>query len=209
MSGVLSREDLWKQMKSLARRSKDLDDNWQLHQTTIPCGESDFYLTKKAQKLVPSHNPDWIDDAPPVDEIDMGIDDLRKDDNEVLVAVECERLCTIEYSIVYSRSYSVPVLYLSAWGLDGRMLHTEELTTLCSPYHKDHLMSNVWTTLTQVEHPIRQTVCYMLHPCKTSHLMAQLPRGMDDRRENYLIQWLSSVGPAVGLDMPIEYASVQ
>lgn len=191
-------------MDCLAKESRRIGDNWELRTVTNPCGEIDRFLSKIERKVIQLNNGDDNDDYH--DDLSSEPLESEAEMNDMSVTVCYKRYCTVEYNIIYSRSYSVPVLYMIPQTLDGCMLNIEELIELCSPQHKDYMHSHLWSTLTQVEHPIHQTVCYMLHPCKTSQLMGQLPSSKAGLVAHYLIQWLSSIGPAVGLHLPIDYA---
>lgn len=130
------------------------------------------------------------------------------EDSATSITEPCSNI--IDYHVIYSPSYSVPVLYINARHQDGRLLGYDEMHQIFAPSHSDCMKSQIWTTMTQVEHPVFQTPTYMLHPCKTATMMSnvlpQLPEGSrDSKYDCYLLQWLSSVGPAVGLTLPCGY----
>lgn len=58
------------------------------------------------------------------------------------------------------------------------------------------------------EHPLLGVPFFMLHPCHTSRLMSQVRRDLDaTKRADYLLTWLSSVGPVTGIALDAHYAS--
>lgn len=94
--------------------------------------------------------------------------------------------------------------------------------------------NGVWPSVTVEAHPATGAPCFMLHPCHTADWMAALlatsppqplqpppPEGGGKREAqeqlaqelallpppatNYLLAWLSVVGPSVGLDVPAEF----
>jgi len=127
----------------------------------------------------------------------------QSDSQEVLVKIKEQ--WKVEYHVVYSESYSVPVLYVNAHHADGSMVHHDELMKLCSSMHKDTITNHLWSTLSQTEHPFIGVPFYMLHPCNTSKLMSSARP--EQSKRSYLIQWLSSIGPAVGLNIPSFYCN--
>ncbi|KFO37253.1 Ubiquitin-like-conjugating enzyme ATG10 [Fukomys damarensis] len=58
------------------------------------------------------------------------------------------------------------------------------------------------------EHPILGQPFFVLHPCKTTEFMAPVLKNSQEinRTINYITSWLSVVGPAVGLNVPLSYA---
>lgn len=81
---------------------------------------------------------------------------------------------------------------------DGQPLSYEQLWSELTPYYRDRLWAGRWTFLTQSEHPVLGLPCYHLHPCHTATMMAPI---MSAGACNYVLSWLSLVGPAVGLKM--------
>uniref|UniRef100_A0A1A8RH74 Ubiquitin-like-conjugating enzyme ATG10 n=1 Tax=Nothobranchius rachovii TaxID=451742 RepID=A0A1A8RH74_9TELE len=61
--------------------------------------------------------------------------------------------------------------------------------------------------LSQQEHPLLGQPFFYLHPCKTEEFMKLVLTAAEDKHRpmNYVLLWLSLVGPAVGLDVPLEY----
>ena len=153
----------------------------------------------------------------------------------------------MEYHIVHSFSYEVPVLYFNATYSNGKQLTLEDTWKLLS---KQFVSSEVdrWGLVSQQEHPLLHCPFYHVHPCHTAKVMGQALKikekktashnggtfsddsssasnggGKSSSREktdesrpdqasskcepNYLITWLSSFGPLVGLTIPLEYAT--
>ncbi|OQR75835.1 autophagy-related protein 10-like [Tropilaelaps mercedesae] len=70
-------------------------------------------------------------------------------------------------------------------------------------------LKDMWSTVTRHEHPVLRRPFFLLHPCNTHDLMKPLLRAQGKRRMNYLITWLSSVGPVVGLRLPLGYGKAR
>lgn len=161
----------------------------------------------------------------------------------------------VEYHIVHSFSYEVPVLYFNATYSNGRQLSLKDTWKLLSDRFVSGDMDR-WGLVSQQEHPLLHCPFYHIHPCHTAKVMAQarktlgemkvsaeiegeggkrenkdLPNNMvacsggDGRTSgfeegeklnesrlksepNYLVTWLSTFGPLVGLKVPLEYATV-
>ncbi|XP_033738587.1 ubiquitin-like-conjugating enzyme ATG10 [Pecten maximus] len=114
-----------------------------------------------------------------------------------------------EYHVVYSQSYNVPVLYFNVYKADGSLLSLEEVWDRVPDVYRDRLQHDRWTFLTQQEHPILGRPYFQLHPCHTADLMEQVT-GLSSpgQNSNYIVAWLSAVGPVVGLDLPLTYAQM-
>ncbi|XP_071118274.1 ubiquitin-like-conjugating enzyme ATG10 [Haliotis cracherodii] len=114
-------------------------------------------------------------------------------------------VCQFEYHIVYSASYGVPVLYFNAYTQDGRLLSLDAVWNNVPQHYQDRFQHERWTILTQQEHPILGRPFFQLHPCHTADLMSKLDPHSCSR--NYLLSWLSAVGPVVGLKIPLSYVT--
>ncbi|XP_056592304.1 ubiquitin-like-conjugating enzyme ATG10 [Triplophysa dalaica] len=112
-----------------------------------------------------------------------------------------------EYHVVYSSSYQIPVLYFRVSTLDGRSVSLEEVWSNVHPNYRQRLRQEPWDTLTQQEHPLLGQPFFMLHPCRTEEFMkpALDLAQSQHKRLNYIVTWLSVVGPVVGLDVPLSY----
>ncbi|CAB3977160.1 Hypothetical predicted protein [Paramuricea clavata] len=70
---------------------------------------------------------------------------------------QLKKILTFEYHVVYSPSYSVPVLYFSAWTQDGKLLSLEDIWKQVPEIHHDFLNYDKWSFITQ-------QVCWGLPP---------------------------------------------
>ncbi|XP_030623223.1 ubiquitin-like-conjugating enzyme ATG10 [Chanos chanos] len=136
-------------------------------------------------------------------------DDEDEDDVGARWVPEDPAVVRYEYHVLYSCSYQVPVLYFRASTLDGRVLSLEEVWEAVHPNYRVKLQQGPWDILTQQEHPILGQPFFMLHPCHTEHFMRpvlEMAR-TNLRRVNYVVTWLSAVGPVVGLELPLSYCT--
>ena len=118
--------------------------------------------------------------------------------NESGNAIEAsEHFITIECHVVYSESYCNPVLYFTACKLNGRTLKLKDCWNLVHDSAKH--VTDKWSFLTQVEHPINGRPCFQLHPCHTKDFMQHF-----NNNSQYLLSWLSVMMPVLGLTFPSE-----
>lgn len=103
-----------------------------------------------------------------------------------------------EYHVIYSESYSVPVLYFNFSRLDGSLLSMDEVWQLFE--HRNN--ANRYETITQNEHPILHRPFFFLHPCRTENLLKTLP---NQSEMNRFLFWLSIHAQSVGLLLSPEY----
>ncbi|KAM8777533.1 ubiquitin-like-conjugating enzyme ATG10 [Rhynchonycteris naso] len=130
------------------------------------------------------------------------------DDSEVTETTAATETIKYEYHVLYSCSYQVPVLYFRASFLDGRPLSLQDIWEGVHACYKMRLQQGPWDTITQQEHPILGQPFFVLHPCKTNEFMTPVLKNSRkiNRNVNYIMSWLSLVGPVVGLNLPLSYA---
>ncbi|KAI8508878.1 E2-like conjugating enzyme atg10 [Branchiostoma belcheri] len=129
--------------------------------------------------------------------------------------VQCETKDTqyyrYQYHVLYSTSYSVPVLYFIASRPDGSLASLDEVWSSVPAGFQSRLQDDRWTFLTQQEHPVLGCPMFQLHPCHTATMMQPLMQETQDGERgslNFLVSWLSTVGPVVGLSLPLSYAQI-
>ncbi|XP_055344041.1 ubiquitin-like-conjugating enzyme ATG10 [Paramacrobiotus metropolitanus] len=113
-------------------------------------------------------------------------------------------LATFTYHVIFNEAFSVPQLLFLVTKTNGSLIPLSLL-------HKSipaHLVpaesdSYLWETLSQIEHPVLHRPFFALHPCRTAELIGN----MKTFSKNWLISWISSVGPAVGLQLPVAFAN--
>ncbi|KAJ2612943.1 E2-like conjugating enzyme atg10 [Coemansia sp. RSA 1365] len=124
----------------------------------------------------------------------------------------------VEYHIVYSRTWRVPVVYVRACQLDetGNMEVVLDVGRVVDLLVTDNVVRGAMAAvdfggaLGIQEHPVLGHPYLYLHPCHTAALLrAVVAPSSNDRSgvvqigiDNYVAAWLSLVGPAVGLALP-------
>ncbi|XP_068197452.1 ubiquitin-like-conjugating enzyme ATG10 isoform X2 [Antennarius striatus] len=134
--------------------------------------------------------------------------DMNDEDDLVYTVSETRsELLQYEYHILYSCSYSTPVLFFRAFTQAGRSLSLEDVWSSVHQNFRLRLQDSPLNVISLQEHPLLGQPFFMLHPCRTDEFMRPvLQAALDQHRSmNYLLSWLSLVGPVVGLDVPLEY----
>ncbi|KNC82169.1 hypothetical protein SARC_05550 [Sphaeroforma arctica JP610] len=165
------------------------------------------------------------------DESDYGIID---DNDEFAVMPQSAKNTwfDMEYHIVYSLSFKVPVLYLTGRKKDGKLLRSDDILG-CLPAYQVATFRNLSTpVVTQVEHPLLGVPYLMVHPCRTEDLMQIVLSAKSEFTDrvvsrtrsdiyqasrtciennaassghNYIVSWLTLVGPIFGLKVATKY----
>jgi ubiquitin-like-conjugating enzyme ATG10 len=115
-------------------------------------------------------------------------------------------LVTIEYHLMYSLSYEVPVLYFNAWRSNGTLLDIEQVWDLADGAHRGALRDSKWNAVSQQDHPLLGTPFFYFHPCNSAELLGVLTSVGEGA--NKILSWLSAVGPLLGLNIPLEYVKL-
>ncbi|XP_039176691.1 ubiquitin-like-conjugating enzyme ATG10 isoform X2 [Crotalus tigris] len=130
------------------------------------------------------------------------------DDSQEAGVSEVSEVIRYEYHVLYSCSYQAPVLYFRASFLDGKSLTLDEIWKSVHECYMDRLWQGPWDTITQQEHPLLGQPFFVIHPCRTNEFMSSILSNLHKQKKhtNYIISWLSVVGPVVGLHLPLSYA---
>lgn len=143
------------------------------------------------------------------DEIETFYEDAEDNAVQKTPVSEDERAAShkiiAEYSVVWSSSYQVPVLYFSLWEEHGtkRSSLTEGISEVVHSFEK-HVgfednpeVIKMNALLSQGEHPLLGVPAWYLHPCKTGNVMETIvPK---EEWFNYLKAWLALYGSFAGL----------
>jgi hypothetical protein len=138
-----------------------------------------------------------------------------------------------KFSVVYSDTYRVPVLYFHVQNQDGSPCSRTQVVQWLSPNasiegeNSSKASSSVttelsWEFVSQEQHPSTGFPSYFLHPCRTSERMkllqevvAPLDSSNDEESSssssiNFMWAWMSMILPAVNHTIPPKlYGMVQ
>ncbi|XP_030017156.1 ubiquitin-like-conjugating enzyme ATG10 isoform X1 [Sphaeramia orbicularis] len=220
MSLCLLDEDSFRSScKLLLQQSEELRDSWTWE--PVQGSSEEGYLKKIALKSVVIDSSlkwnliesDTGEEQTPPDCLnsDTGYSDDEGEAADVCGLSEgssSSQVFQYEYHIVYSCSYRTPALYFRACTLEGRSLSLEEVWSSVHPNLRLRLKHCPLNTITQQEHPLLGQPFFLLHPCRTQDFMRPVLQAahQQNRSVNYVLTWLSVVGPLVGLDVPLHYS---
>ncbi|KAF9928901.1 hypothetical protein FBU30_002043 [Linnemannia zychae] len=118
---------------------------------------------------------------------------------------------SVNYHIVFSPSYQVPILYFNAYRPDGAAITLEEIYESLVPEEWRSTIRNAGLNggISQQDHPVLNTPYFYMHPCETVALMETVFQNNNHATatsiiENYIVTWLSFTGQAIGITVPTE-----
>lgn len=121
---------------------------------------------------------------------------------------------SVEYHILPSTSYRVPVLYFFLHNLPPSILQSIDFV-----YEKlvpKHLQSGVRNAgvmggISMTNHPLTDIPCFWVHPCNSAEAMQNILGGIKGEVSpvKYMILWIGIVGSVVGLSLPKEIFSAR
>ena len=237
---TITQEEFTRSAKMFAEKSDKLYDGWQI-------AERNGVIFLRLEKQIMENNV-----KNPVYEQTKETQEYKKSINlESCLNEESSGLCevsnliSLEYHVIYSISYCVPVLYIRGFDSLGGVLRIDKLikkgrfpncyqgnandldandlesvTELndASDIRPHSLLDNNLVrpdTFSQTPHPLLFEPFYQLHPCHTSQWMKMMYSVKSTENdstsqtqlsaENYIIIWLSFVGPYVGLSLDNKY----
>ncbi|PFX32178.1 ubiquitin-like-conjugating enzyme ATG10 [Stylophora pistillata] len=211
-TGTLSYEEFENELFDFLERARKVRDSWNLECTK---GKRKVkYLTKNQVQLGFDKASEVGTEETCTEEMKWGVEE---DDNDSVTSGQLESdinktFLKYEYHVIYSTSYGVPVLYFTASRQDGKLVSLEEVWKSVPDVYHERLEFEKWTLLTQQEHPHLGVPFYQLHPCHTADMMKKIASVAEEQENhvsnaNYLVTWLSTVGPIVGLKIPPEYST--
>lgn len=108
------------------------------------------------------------------------------------------------FSIIYSETYRVPVLYFRVQETNGTPCTRQRVLNWLYPTTQD-LVEDTWEFVSQEEHPFSGLPSFFLHPCQTAQRL-WLVRS-DDGENNtddcsILWTWMSMILPVVNYPIP-------
>ena len=198
---TVSLEEFARLAQEFCSRQRSLNDVWEMKTTVSSEGEtSDAYLVKCCTMPWDTGSQDSV--------VGAREEPACSDDPAALPPIPLSAPVHLEYHAVYSHTYQVPVLYLTASHSNGQRLTLEEVWSLVPRAHHTRLDAAKWSTLTEGEHPVTGTPFYFVHPCQTGQVMATIVghEGGEPGEEpcvDYFTSWLSMFGSLVGLELPL------
>nr|XP_022315749.1 ubiquitin-like-conjugating enzyme ATG10 isoform X2 [Crassostrea virginica] len=200
-AGSISEDEFWNSIISFLTLSSKIDRKWMIIDT-----QNGARYVKKTEIIKDTENKEHP--ASPMDNAHIRNNEIEDEDSAVFQGEESldQSILTWEYHILYSQSFSVPVLYFNVHTQNGKLLSLDEIWKKVPETYQERLSEDRWTFISQQEHPVLGCPYFYLHPCHTAELMKNTPAVTDKR--HYIVAWLSAVGPVVGLNLPLEYGKL-
>lgn len=181
------------------------NDGSTLNQWTLTEADSpDLYLIHPPiHRRSATHKRDHYD--VPIEEV-LGDEEQQVRIDDVTVVATPTPQCYLEwtFSIIYSHTWSVPVLYFRVLQTDGSALGRQdilqELGISDEPQCYQDAISS-WDFISEEHHPVSGIPAFFLHPCQTSERMDAIlhasSRKTDTQHGLFLLSWLSLILPAI------------
>ncbi|XP_035993718.1 ubiquitin-like-conjugating enzyme ATG10 isoform X2 [Fundulus heteroclitus] len=185
-SHVLDEEQFSRCCQLLLRRSDQLRDGWSWEAVQ---GSKEGYLRKTALRSVPA---DW---GP-----------LLK---HLQPETPCDSTGPEKPDPVTSTGPDILKDDMDEEDDEGKSLTLEEMWGTIHPNFRLCLRNSPLNAISQQEHPLLGQPFFFLHPCRTEEFMGPVLQVAQDqgRPVNYVLSWLSVVGPVVGLDVSLKYST--
>ncbi|KEQ85052.1 hypothetical protein M438DRAFT_318162 [Aureobasidium pullulans EXF-150] len=140
-----------------------------------------------------------VADADHQEQLETYVEAFEDDDEEAIVKQpQSETIVTVQYDVLLSPSYRVPVVYMTA----SPPLPVSHFFDLVVPHHFQDAMreTGVMGALSMTDHPNTGMPAYFVHPCRTADTMcATGTAGV--QIQDYMLVWLGIVGASVGLNV--------
>jgi hypothetical protein len=119
---------------------------------------------------------------------------MQQHQQQLLVVVQWK------FSIVFSDTWRVPVLYFTVQHGDGTPLLRSQVLEIIEVDEKE--IADTWDFVSHDEHPITGEPSFFLHPCQTFARLKLLFLQDTETVTSPLISWVTMVLPAVGFRLP-------
>ncbi|KAF2185146.1 hypothetical protein K469DRAFT_666063 [Zopfia rhizophila CBS 207.26] len=132
--------------------------------------------------------------------------EIEEDDEEALVEdTKRSHEVILEYNIILSPSYQVPVLYFSIKDPHFRFPPTRDtLYSYIVPHQFKLQVESVGIIggITLTDHPFTNSPVFFIHPCQTTSVLEASLGSKEATPEEYLNLWIGAMGGCAGLFLP-------
>ncbi|KAJ5789351.1 Autophagy-related protein 3 [Penicillium psychrosexuale] len=134
------------------------------------------------------------------------LEESQDEDPEALVRAKPHPSLQIDYDILLSPTYQVPVLYFGLRWHNHGPLGLEEVYQYVVPERYRQELKNVGVMggISMGYHPESGAPTFFVHPCNTADAMANIADAQSVTPGSYLLIWLGLVGHCVNLHVPRE-----
>lgn len=103
------------------------------------------------------------------------------------------------FSVVYSDTWRVPVLYFTVQDPSGNPLPRDKVVAALPASSQ---VQDTWDLVSYDEHPVSGVPSYFLHPCQTEARLKVLFNNEPENKQLLLLSWMSLILPAIGYNFP-------
>ncbi|EEH47877.2 uncharacterized protein PADG_03961 [Paracoccidioides brasiliensis Pb18] len=134
----------------------------------------------------------------------------ENDPEELIRQPYCNSKLQVEYNIMLSPTYQVPILYFfvhnnantSAKTSPKGLLDIIYNRLVPAQYRSELRDVGIMGGISFGHHPLSDLPVYFVHPCNTADAMRDVAENLEVTAETYLLLWLGLVGNCVGLHIP-------
>ncbi|XP_048511873.1 ubiquitin-like-conjugating enzyme ATG10 isoform X2 [Athalia rosae] len=181
--GTITWEKFLEDVEAIVTTSDKIGDGWELVGDKSVPGMA--YISRQVKTHVPCDYPiDEPTNREDVDWLENLESGMAKDPFEA--ASKAERPLIVLHHVLWSISYSVPVLYFNGWKSGCNPISVEVAQKLTK---NDQVLG--YAEMSQAIHPIVGTPFLQLHPCKSQELLQHFSKSC-----NKVVSWLSAAAPA-------------
>ncbi|XP_054737210.1 ubiquitin-like-conjugating enzyme ATG10 [Anastrepha obliqua] len=190
---TLTWEEFLQEAAEFQKISERLGDVWSLYKKDDEEGNTYLIYQQKIPNIADiKSSKDTLEES-----------DYVVKDESAIATPPTNELLKVEYHILYSISYQVPVLYFRIFRSDGSLVNLEDAWHIFSGYGGNASQptnADMLSIMTQLDHPVLRKPYISIHPCRTAELLAQA--GLS---RNRVLTFISLMGPYVQLALRNEY----
>ena len=105
-------------------------------------------------------------------------------------------------SVVYSHTYTAPVLYFTVHHLDGTPCDRDDVVAWLQQTHQLNTMDLSWDIVSVDQHPMTAEPSFFLHPCSTKQWLYRMTDPCKDSPALSLLSWMAMVLSTLGQSIP-------
>lgn len=108
-------------------------------------------------------------------------------------------LLSVRFDICYNLAFAVPQAFFSVSYPDGRSVSLDTVWELVQVSSSD-----LWSTVTQMDHPVVQTPFYAFHPCQTEKFLESVSSDLAEKEAYQLfISYISLMSSILKFPFPL------
>ncbi|ETI29174.1 hypothetical protein G647_01627 [Cladophialophora carrionii CBS 160.54] len=208
---AITKDEFCKACKALERRSADSisDTDW----LSVRWSGEELLIRQRRNTLLHSGSRRLASDQGTNTGEVGGKEDFEnivEDEVEDSSIKDTDTCLIVDFSVILSPTYCVPVLWFSCHhGPEKRPITLDQIYEQLVPQPSSAPLRGVGVLggISMAHHPVSDLPSFFLHPCNTQDALSVLKPDHDPTPDEYLILWLGLIGSAVGLHIPSKLLS--